>query len=172
MTIILDDRSVDSVFRTARRCRTWLDKSVSDTIIEALWELARVPPTVRGNHPAQIVFVKSPEAKERLAAALGAEEAAAALAAPAVAVIGCDCTPGDDASRDALLQAGYLILAARALGLDCTPAAPREIAHIDRTLFSDGRATALLICYLGYGDARDADAAAAGPGFEVACRII
>ena len=172
MTIILDDRSVDSVFRTARRCRSWLDKPVSDTIIEALWELARVPPTLTGNHPAQIVFVKSPEAKERLAAALGAEEAAILVAAPVVAIVGCDLAAGDDVSRDALLQAGYLILAARALGLDCTPAAPREIAHIDQTLFSGGRATALLVCYLGYGDDRDADAAAAGPGFEVACRII
>src|SRR5258708_1345995 len=79
MTRILDDRSLDSLFRAARPCRSWLDKPVSDAIIEAVWELAKLLPTSTGVYPARIVFIPSLEAKQQLLAALAAQD----LAAPA-----------------------------------------------------------------------------------------
>jgi len=85
MTRILDDRSLDSLFRAARSCRSWLDKPVSDAIIEAVWELAKLPPTSTGAYPARIVFIRSLEAKQELLPALTAEDRAAAAAAPALA---------------------------------------------------------------------------------------
>ncbi len=173
MTIILDDRSLDSLFRAARRCRAWLDKPVSDAIIEAVWELAKLPPTSSGAYPARIVFIKSPEAKQRLLPALAAADRDAALAAPLNAIIGYDASAAAPAAlRDAGLQAGYLILAARALGLDCMPLALADAARADREFFPEGRVKSSLACNLGHGDPDAGTERAAGPGFDEACRII
>jgi len=81
MTRILDDRSLDSLFRAARTCRAWLDKPVSDAIIEAVWELAKLPPTSTGAYPARILFIRSLEAKQELLPSLAAEDRASAAAA-------------------------------------------------------------------------------------------
>src|SRR5258707_15431809 len=86
MTRTLDDRSLDSLFRAARPCRSWLDKPVSDAIIEAGWGLAKLPPTSTGAYPARIVFIRPLEAKQELLPALSAEDRAAAAAAPGNAI--------------------------------------------------------------------------------------
>src|SRR5260221_14133401 len=109
MTRILDDRSLDSLFRAARPCRSWLDKPVSDAIIEAVWELAKLLPTSTRVYPARIVFIRSLEAKQELLAALAAEDRAAAAAAPNNAILGYDGGPGPAAHRDGNGQGGYLI---------------------------------------------------------------
>ncbi|HEX7968461.1 MAG TPA: nitroreductase family protein [Stellaceae bacterium] len=171
MTIILDDRSLDSLFRAAAPCRAWLDKPVGDAIIEAVWELAKLPPTSSGAFPARIAFIKSPEAKQRLLPALAAQDRASTLAAPVSAVLGYDAA-APAALRDASLQAGYLILAARALGLDCVPLALADAAQADREFFPDGRVKSSFVCNLGHGDPDAPAERATGPGFEEACRII
>jgi 3-hydroxypropanoate dehydrogenase len=171
MTRILDDRSLDSLFRAFLPCRAWLDKGVSDAIIEAVWELAKLPPTCSGAYPARIVFVKSKEAKERLLPALRAEDRASSAAAPLTAVLGYE-TAGDAAEqwRDGTLQAGYLIIAARALGLDCAPLPLPDPARVDREFFPDGRAKSSFACNLGYGDPNAPGERIPGPAFEEACR--
>jgi 3-hydroxypropanoate dehydrogenase len=173
MTRILDDRSVDSLFRAFLPCHRWLDKPVSDTIIEAVWELARRPPTSSGLYPARIVFVKSKAAKARLLPALAAADRDASAAAPVTAVLGYDAAgPASDRRRDATLQAGYLIIAARALGLDCAPLALADAALADREFFADGRAKSSFACNLGYGDPAAPRRQAEGPGFDEACRTV
>jgi 3-hydroxypropanoate dehydrogenase len=173
MTRILDDRSVDSLFRAFLPCHAWLDKPVSDAIIEAVWELARLPPTSSGISPARVVFVKSKTAKARLLPALAAADREASAAAPVTAVLGYEAVgPATEGWRDATLQAGYLLLAARALGLDCAPLALADPALIDREFFADGRAKSSFACNLGYGDPEAPRRRAEGPGFDEACRTV
>jgi 3-hydroxypropanoate dehydrogenase len=172
MTRILDDRSLDSLFRAARPCRSWLDKPVSDAIIEAVWELARLPPTSSGVYPARIVFIRSLEAKQELLPALAADDRAAAAAAPINAILAYQADAGPAALRDSSVQAGYLILAARALGLDCAPLTLADPACVDRKFFADARVKSSFVCNLGYGDPQAPDDGATRPGFEQACRIV
>ena len=173
MTRILDDRSLDSLFRAARSCRVWLDKPVSDAIIEAVWELAKLPPTSTGAYPARILFIRSLEAKQQLLPALAAEDRASAAAAPVNAILGYDTAAGAGALRDATLQAGYLILAARAIGLDCAPIALADAARVERKFFSGGGGVkGSFVCNLGYGDPGTAEDLTPRPGFEQACRIL
>lgn len=172
MTLILDDRSLDSLFRAARACRSWIDKPVTDAIIEAVWELAKLPPTSTGAHPARIVFVRSLEAKQQLLPALAAEDRATAAAAPVSAILGYEGGAGPAAQRDGTLQAGYLILAARAIGLDCAPLALADPARVDRKFFAGSGVKSNFVCNLGYGDPEAPEDAATRPGFEEACRIL
>ena len=178
MTRILDDRSIDSLFRAAHPYRHWLDKPVSDAMIEAIWELAKLPPTGSGIRPARFVFVKSAAAKAKLAPAFAAAESGAVIAAPVSAVIGYDVrlypTPATsaDALRDGTLQAGYLLLAARAIGLDCTPLVPVTPALIDAAFFADGSARTNFVCLIGHGDPAATAASEAGPDFAASCRIV
>src|SRR5258708_4019605 len=172
MRRILDARSLDSLFRAARPCRPWLDKPVSDAIIEAVWELAKLLPTSTGVYPARIVFIRSLEAKQELLAALAAEDRAAAAAAPINAILGYDGGAGPAALRDGSVQAGYLILAARAPGLHCAPPALAHPARVDRKFFGDARVRSSFVCNLGYGDPQAPDDGVTRPSFEQACRIV
>ena len=172
MTRILDDRSLDSLFRAARTCRVWLDKPVSDAIIEAVWELAKLPPTSTGASPARILFIRSLEAKQELLPALAAEDRASAAAAPVNAILGYDGAAGPAALRDATLQAGYLILAARAIGLDCAPIALVDPARVERKFFAGTGVKGSFVCNLGYGEPGAPEDPAPRPGFEQACRIV
>jgi 3-hydroxypropanoate dehydrogenase len=159
MTRILDDRSLDSLFRAFLPCRNWLDKPVSDAIIEAVWELAKLPPTASGVYPARIVFVRSKAAKGRLLPALAVADRVGSAAAPITAILGYE-------------PAGYLMVAARALGLDCAPLTLADPALVDREFFTDGRAKSNFACNLGYGHPDAPDRRADGPAFEEACRTI
>src|SRR5258708_19998842 len=93
MTRILDDRSLDSLFRAARPCRSWLDKPVSDAIIEAGWGLAKLPPTSTGAYPPRIVFIRSLQAKQELLPARSPEDPAAAATRPGNALPRCHGHP-------------------------------------------------------------------------------
>jgi 3-hydroxypropanoate dehydrogenase len=171
MARILDDRTLDSLFRAARPCRAWLERGVSDAIIEALWELARLPPTATGASPVRVLFLKSSGAKEQLAPALAEADAAAVRTAPVAALFAYEAG-GVASLRDASLQAGYLILAARALGLDCAPLALADPVGADRAFFPGGEITSSFACAFGYGDPGTLGQSVPGPGFEQACRIL
>jgi 3-hydroxypropanoate dehydrogenase len=173
MTRILDDRSLDSLFRAFLPCRNWLDKPVSDAIIEAVWELAKLPPTASGVYPARVVLVRSKAAKGRLLPALAVADRVGSAAAPITAIFGYEpAGPSVDCRRDSTLQAGYLMVAARALGLDCAPLPLADPALVDREFFTDGRAKSNFACNLGYGDPDAPGRRADGPAFEEACRTI
>ena len=173
MRRIVNDETLDILFRTAGDRHAWLARPVGDTILRAVWELVRLGPSSGACAPLRLVFVKSEEAKARLAAAVSERERAALTAAPAVAIVACpDAAPRREAAlREGALHAAYLMLAGRALGLDCAPIWEFDAALVDRVFFPDCRMTANFLCALGYGG--DGPAAAdPRPGFAEACAIL
>src|SRR4051794_21411898 len=142
MSVIVDDAALDAIFRSARTHNAWQAKPVSDALLQAVWELAKLPPTSANCSPARILFVRSTEAKARLVPLLLEGNRAKTAQAPVTAIVGYDLEfhenlprlfPQTDARawfvgnpelirttafRNGTLQGAYLMLAARALGLD------------------------------------------------------
>jgi 3-hydroxypropanoate dehydrogenase len=141
------------------------------------------------------VFVKSPEAKERLRPALDAGNVEQTMAAPVTAIVAYDLefytrlavlAPKADANaifagkhdyivetalRNGSLQGAYLILAARALGLDCGPMSGFDNAKVDAAFFPGEKIRSTFLCNLGYGDPQKLRPRAARLSFDEACRI-
>ena len=174
---VLSAEALSQLFTEARSYNGWLDKPVSNEQLRAIWDLAKMAPTSANMQPARIVWVKSPEAKAQLAACVSEGNRAKVLAAPVTAVIGYDIDfheelpwlfPHTDAKswfegneagreegafRNSSLQGAYLMLAARALGLDCGPMSGFDAAAVNATFFADEpRHRVNFICSFGYGD--------------------
>jgi len=193
---ILDDAALDTLFRTAHTHNMWQEKPVSDALLQAVWELAKMPPTSANCSPARILFVKSPEAKARLSPALSEGNREKTMQAPATAIIGYDLAfydklpflfPHTDARpwfagnpaviqatafRNGSLQGAYVILAARALGLDCGPMSGFDNAKVDAEFFPDGIVKSNFLCNLGYGDPAAMMPRHPRLAFDEACKII
>lgn len=193
--MILDDRALDVLFREARTHNGWRDKPVSEETLRAVWDLAKMGPTSANCSPARIVFVVSTEAKEKLKPALLAGNVAKTMAAPATAVIGYDMAFYDKlpelfahtdarawfvgnedlirttAFRNGSLQGAYLIMAARALGLDCGPMSGFDNAQVDAAFFAGTPIKSNFLCNLGYGDPAKLHPRNKRLSFDDACRI-
>ncbi|MEQ9575893.1 MAG: malonic semialdehyde reductase, partial [Rhodospirillales bacterium] len=139
------ESALDQLFRDARTHNGWTDEPVGEDLLRRLWDLVKMAPTSANCSPARRVFVTSAAAKEKLKPCLMDGNVAKTMAAPVTAIIGQDMEfyeklpqlfPHTDAKswfagnddliaatafRNATLQGGYLIMAARALGLDCGP---------------------------------------------------
>ncbi len=173
----LGPEALAQLFTAARSYNGWLGKPVSDAQLHAIWDLVKMAPTSANMQPARIVWVKSAEAKARLAACVMEGNKAKVLAAPVTAVIGYDIDfheelpwlfPHTDAKswfegneagreegafRNSSLQGAYLMLAARALGLDCGPMSGFDAAAVNAAFFADEpRHRVNFICSVGYGD--------------------
>lgn len=169
--------ALDQIFREARSYNGWLDKPVSDEQLHSIWDLLKMGPTSANMLPARIVWVKSDEAKAKLVAAASDGNKDKIKAAPVTAVIGMDIDfheelpwlfphadakswfEGDEegrkegALRNSSLQGGYLMIAARALGLDCGPMSGFDADSVNDAFFSDDpKVKANFICSIGYGD--------------------
>jgi 3-hydroxypropanoate dehydrogenase len=156
----LTDEALDQLFREARTFTTWQDRPVSEELLHQLYDLMKWAPTSANSSPARIVFVRSPEAKERLRPALAPGNVQKTMAAPVTAIIAYDerfyeqlprlfpSSPGmrnvfanspelaeTGAFRNSSLQGAYFILAARALGLDCGPMSGFDNAKVDEEFF-------------------------------------
>jgi 3-hydroxypropanoate dehydrogenase len=156
----LDDEALDQLFREARTPSAWLDRPVSDELLRQLYDLMKWGPTSANLCPARILFLRTPEAKERLRPALSPGNVDKTMAAPVTAIIAYDerfyeeaprlfpHNPGirdvfinapelaeATAFRNGSLQGGYFILAARALGLDCGPMSGFDNAKVDEEFF-------------------------------------
>jgi len=173
----LDDRSLDTLFRNARTHSAWLDRPVDDDLLIKLYELMKWGPTSANSSPARLVFVKSPEAKERLLPTLIPSNAEKTSSAPVTVIVAQDhefyeklphLFPHTDARawftgnqalidttafRNATLQGAYLIIAARALGLDAGPMSGFDNAKVDAEFFSGTKIRSNFLINLGYGDA-------------------
>jgi 3-hydroxypropanoate dehydrogenase len=174
---VLDGGALDQLFREARSYNGWLDKPVSDEQIRAIYDLMKMGPTSANMQPARIVWVKSNAAKDKLAALVSDGNRAKVKAAPVTAIIAYDIDfheelpwlfphtdarswfTGDEngrvqgAFRNSSLQGAYLMLAARALGLDCGPMSGFDNAKVDKEFFADEpRHRSNFICSIGYGD--------------------
>ncbi|MFO6448570.1 malonic semialdehyde reductase [Erythrobacter sp. NE805] len=182
MTVQFHDRALSAealaqLFTEARSYNGWLDRPVSDAQLHAIWDLVKMAPTSANMQPARIVWVKSPDAKAKLAACVMEGNKAKVLTAPVTAVIGYDIDfheelpwlfPHTDAKswfegnegareegafRNSSLQGAYLMLAARALGLDCGPMSGFDPAAVNAAFFADEpRHRVNFICSVGYGD--------------------
>ena len=172
----LDDPGLDLIFRAARTHNGWLDKPVSDTLIHQIYDLMKWAPTSANSSPARFVFVRSAEAKERLLPAMAPGNLEKTRAAPVTVIIAHDTEfheklpklfPQADARswfagnqplidttafRNGTLQGAYLILAARALGLDAGPMSGFDNAKVDQEFFPDGKTKSNFVVNLGYGD--------------------
>lgn len=176
MTSRLDPSALATLFTDARTHNAWQQKDVPDALLREVVELMRWAPTSVNMSPARIVFVKSPEAKATLKPLLMEGNVEKTMAAPVTAIIGYDLKfydhlpklflaadakswfVGNDefakvsAVRNGTLQGGYLILAARALGLDCGPMSGFDNAGVDAAFFAGTDIKSNFLCNFGYGD--------------------
>lgn len=181
MRRILSDEALDILFRTGRSPEAWLDRPVSDTLLRAVWELAKLDPAHSQGLPLRIVFLRSAEAKERLLPALPPEARAAGSNAPVVAILGAGPPAetgwtGTEArarvAPDGASRAACLILAARALALDCQPICEFDAATIEGAFFPKGEAVAVFLCGLGYGEGAGTKATPPAAAFDGTCGFL
>ncbi len=193
----LDGDGLDLIFREARTYRAWQPREVSDETLRQVWELARWGATSGNCCPGRTVFVKSVAAKEKLKPALDKGNVEQTMAAPVCAVVGYDLAFYRDiewlapfmagvakvfarepdlaettAFRNGSLQGAYLMIAARALGLDCGPMSGFDNALVDEAFFQGTEIRSNFLCNLGYGDPGTVFPRAARHSFDQACRIL
>jgi 3-hydroxypropanoate dehydrogenase len=191
----LDQRALDVLFLEARTHNAWLPRPVPRDLLLRLWNLARMGPTSANCSPARIIFVVGPEAKARLRPCLMPGNVDKTMAAPATAIVGYDLRfydrlpelfPHADARswfvgnealieatafRNSTLQGAYLILAARALGLDCGPMSGFDNARVDTEFFPGGTVKSNFLVNIGYGDPKGLHPRGPRLPFDDACRV-
>lgn len=172
----INDHALDQVFRSARSIQKFLPKEVTNETIAALYDLVKLGPTGFNSQPARFLFLRTKEAKERLSPALSSGNRDKTLAAPLNVIIAWDSRFYDElptqfpaydakalfesntglieptAKTNASLQAGYLFLAARALGLDVGPMSGFSTEKVDAEFFPNSTWRSLLLANIGYGD--------------------
>ena len=198
MANAIADTALDVIFREARTHSGWMPRPIDDDLLRRVYDLAKMGPTSANTSPMRVVFVKTPEAKERLKPALMAANVEKTMAAPVCAIVANDLqfyeyipslypqnpkfadlftAPGKEeftrthAFRNATLQGGYLIMAARALGLDCGPMSGFDNAKVDAAFFPEGRYKSNFLLNLGYGDPAGLRPRNTRLEFDEACRI-
>jgi 3-hydroxypropanoate dehydrogenase len=206
----LNNETLDILFREARTYNAWLDKPVADDILRQLYEILKWGPTSANSCPARFIFLRSPEAKERLRPALSPGNVDKTMTSPVTVVIAYDLKfyeklprlfPHNPAMRDVFannpqlientakrnssLQGAYLMLAARALGLDCGPMSGFDNTKVDdeffgadkcedceQEFFSEGHVKSNFLCNLGYGDSSKLYPRSPRPEFSEACSLL
>ena len=207
----LDDHAFDVLFRDARTFSTWLPRPVTDDTLHALYDLVKWAPTSANAAPARFAFLRSKEAKERLRPALAPLNVEKTMAAPVTVIVAYDVkfyeqlpklfpqSPGMKrlfetnpeatlvtAKRNSSLQGAYLMVAARALGLDCGPMSGFDNAKVDEEFFAagkpcfgcdqeffpEGHVKSNFLCNLGYGDPASLNPRLPRLPFNEACSLL
>ena len=176
MTTRLNPQTLAQLFTDARTFSAWQDKTVPSELIEELYELTKFAPTSVNGSPARFIFVTSPEAKAKLKPALAEGNIDKTMTAPVTVIVAADHSfyehlpqlfPKVDAKswfvgnqplieatafRNSSLQGAYLIMAARALGLDTGAMSGFDNAAVDAAFFSGTNTRSNFLINLGYGD--------------------
>ena len=207
----IDDTALDTLFREARTHTKWQTRPVSDQTLRDLYDLLKMAPTSANASPARFAFLRSKEAKERLRPALAPLNVEKTMTAPVTVIIAYDLkfyeqlpklfphSPGmaalfmsnpemadATAKRNSSLQGAYLIMAARALGLDCGPMSGFDQAKVDEEFFAagkpcfgcdqeffpEGHVKTNFLCNLGYGDSSALHERLPRLPFNEACSIL
>jgi len=192
----VSEEALDRIFREARTHTAWKPEPVPVALLREIYDLARLGPTSANSSPARFVFLTTPEAKERLVPALMPGNVEKTRRAPVAAIVAWDtefydhlprlfsqadyrtvfagnpALAHETAFRNSSLQAGYFILAARALGLDCGPMSGFDPVKVNAEFFPDGKWKVNLLCNLGYGDATKLFPRNPRLDFDEACRVL
>jgi 3-hydroxypropanoate dehydrogenase len=192
----ISTEAANQIFGEARTYRAWRPERVPEAVLRELYELAEMGPTSGNSLPGRFVFLTTDNAKARLLPALDPGNVEKTRHAPVVAIVAYDMefvekarevakNPGalgwligkpaaieETAFRNGSLQGGYLILAARAVGLDCGPMSGFNAQKVNEEFFPDGKWKVNFICNLGYGDRTNMPPRAARIPFEEACRVL
>ena len=192
----LDSAALDLLFGNARTHNVWQDRTVSEIVLRRLFDLMKMAPTSMNISPARIIFVKTEEGKEKLKPALVSGNVEKTMTAPVCAIIGhdLDCWkqlpklfPFKDMSslfsnnpdfvlstafRNCSMQGAYLIIAARALGLDCGPMSGFDNDLVDKEFFSGTAVKSNFLCNIGYGRKEKLSDRAPRFNFEDVCEVI
>jgi 3-hydroxypropanoate dehydrogenase len=205
------DQALDQLFREARSFNAWLDKPVTDDQIREIYDLLKWGPTSANSSPARFVFLRTRQSKERLKPALSPSNVEKVMTAPVTAIVAYDLRfyekmarlfPHNPrmaklfesnpqlvevtAQRNSALQGAYLIMAARALGLDTGPLsgfdnakvdeiffnAGRECEGCDQEFFPEGHVKSNFLCNIGYGDRSKLTPRLPRLRFEEACTVL
>jgi len=208
---VLSADALDQLFREARTHNAWLDRPVTDDTLRQIYELAKWGPTSANSSPARFVFIRSQQVKERLRPCLAPGNVEKTMAAPVNVIIAYDLlfyeklpklfphSPNmrdlfaqnpqlieETAKRNSTLQGAYLIMAARALGLDCGPMSGFDNAKVDEEFFGAGKecegceqeffpsghVKSNFLCNLGYGDPSKLFPRAPRLEFTEACTLL
>ena len=188
--------STERLFTEARTQNGYRPTPVSDDTLRELYDLLKWGPTSANCQPARFQFVRSDEAKARLLACVSPGNTQKVREAPVTVIVGMDHAfpdtlprlfphtdargwfAGNDAKiaetafRNASLQGGYMILAARALGLDCGPMSGFDTAKVDAAFWAGTKVTTNFVCTLGRGDPSKVMARHPRLDFEEACRLV
>jgi 3-hydroxypropanoate dehydrogenase len=177
MSSALSAKSLDQIFRSARTYNGWADTPVQAGVVRDLYDLLKWGPTSANTSPARFVWVRSTEGKAKLAGLAFEKNRPKIMEAPLTVIIGNDLDFADalpnliplnaeamqkvfakpgmsevTAMRNGSLQGAYLIIAARALGLDCGPMSGFDNAGVDRAFFAGTHIQSNFICSIGYGN--------------------
>ncbi len=200
MADIISDKGLDILFRSARSYNGWLEKDVSDVLIQAVYDLTKYGATSANGSHGRFVFVKSAAMKEKLVACVDDANKQKVAAAPVTVLIGSDMKfyekldklfphnlearswfegkpelIAETAFRNSTLQGAYLMLAARSLGLDCGPMSGFDKDKLNQSFFSEEPEENIevnFICSLGYGDKDSIFPRGPRLSFNEACSII
>lgn len=185
----------DLIFKEARTHRTWLKKTVSNELLKSIYDLMKLGPTSANCCPLRIVFVSSPEEKEKLRECLDEGNIEKTMAAPVTALFAYDLKfytqeelglnenmrsyfakaeafTLESALRNSTLQAAYFMLAARLRGVDCGPMSGFDVDKLNQTFFPSSDLRINFICNLGYGKTEDLNKRKARLSFDQVCKSI
>jgi len=193
---MLSKDALDTLFTNARTHNAWLDKSVTDTQLQEIYDLMKWGSTSANCSPARIVFVRSDAQKQKLLDCVSQGNFEKTKTAPVTAIIGMDMEffeklpqlfPHADACswfagnqsnidatafRNSSLQGAYFMLAARAVGLDCGPMSGFDSDKLNAAFFAGTTVKVNFICNLGYGDAQQLFPRSPRLSFDEACKIV
>ncbi|MDJ0686052.1 MAG: malonic semialdehyde reductase [Alphaproteobacteria bacterium] len=192
----LDEAGLELVFTRARSHYAWQDRPVSKNQLRRLYDIVKQGATSMNCSPARFLFVASKASKARLVPALKPANVAKVLGAPVTVIVaydlmfwdqldtlfphedrkplfrGKDAHIAETAMRNGTLQGAYMMLAARALGLDCGPISGFDNAQIDEEFFSDNNLKSNFLLNLGYADETSIFPKLPRLRFEEACEIL
>lgn len=195
-SLSLSPAGLDQLFGKARSFNAWQQKDVPDALLEEIYHLVKMAPTSANCSPARFVFLKSDEAKGRLEPALSSGNIEKTMTAPITVIVAYDeefydqlpkLFPHTDARswftsspeliketafRNSSMQAAYLILACRGLGLDTGPMSGFDNDLVDRTFLKDSKWTSNLLINIGYGESNQLYSRLPRLDFDEACQIL
>jgi 3-hydroxypropanoate dehydrogenase len=194
---VLSSEALDILFRNARTHNAWLPYPVSDDLLRQIYDLMKWGPTSANSLPARIIYLRTPQAKERLRPALSPLNVDKTMQAPVTAILAYDLKfyehvpklfpnkpsmrelfanspelAQTTAFRNGTLQGGYFILAARALGLDCGAMSGFDNAKVDAEFFPSSSVKSNFLCNLGYGDHSKVFPRNPRLDFDEACQLL